>query len=568
MRTAGLSGAVLLCLVTFSVAPAQTATTSAPASPLLVDFLSPATYDAPLPPVEPTGFFAIGRRYMHPPRVEWKPVAGAARYQILLLQGSRIVGTSEATAPPQVARQGWEQIQPGKGGIAIQAIDASGKRLALSSLVPFYRAGGFDAAVVSPRKEPYRDAAVRAFDALANFKLPGTTSVPTSGPSSSILPVLLTASSNGAGCAPYSLPVLHDWAHVDMLEGLLQSADEPLKARILAYARSVGDHLLLARVPAEGHLYGNMIRSCIDFHGNPALPHPVADEAIREKMLRLVEPAQCGRAGETLVKVFALTGDARYLDAAYAMAETHVKTQLPDGSWPGRVDGKTGEVFGGYSSATGTVASFLNHLATRRPDPRWGPAEQRAREWMLKHPMQTYGWVSSDEHGVRTATMENPLAGGLSNRDLFAFVRYLCRVHASVPKVVDLIAEQLAWNDSQFVFYGPDPELPFDPFYPTCAGRNTPAGAEDGWAPTDFDTASWAKSLLDVHRLTKDPRWLAIARSAADALENYQLADGRTVTWLPDRTFGISPHAGPTAFRPAGWAMSAALWAELAALKQ
>ena len=44
------------------------------------------------------------------------------------------------------------------------------------------------------------------------------------------------------------------------------------------------------------------------------------------------------------------------------------------------------------------------------------------------------------------------------------------------------------------------------------------------------------------------------------------LSDGRTITWMPDRTLGISAQANGTAtqdFWPAGWAAAATFWAEL-----
>jgi hypothetical protein len=193
---------------------------------------------------------------------------------------------------------------------------------------------------------------------------------------------------------------------------------------------------------------------------------------------------------------------------------------------------------------------------------------------MMANPMKTHGWVVNYDDGGAPATLQNPYAGSLSNWDLFGFARYLCRVHASVPRVVDEINGQLAWNDGMFVYYGSDPLLPIEPFYPTCAEQGTPSSfvLTGCWLPMDFHTAHWGKTLVEFHRLTKDPRTLAIARAAGGALEQYQLADGRTLTWMPDRASGISAHVSGSpatnSFWPAGWAMSASLWAELAAMGQ
>jgi len=257
------------------------------------------------------------------------------------------------------------------------------------------------------------------------------------------------------------------------------------------------------------------------------------------------------------------------------MAETLARTQLPDGSWPARVDGKTGEVLGSYSSSTGSVASFMHRLQAHRPDERWKAVEQRARAWMMDHPMKTGGWVVNYDDGGAPATTENPYAGSLSNWDLFAFVRYLCRVTPEVPDVIRQIEDQFAWNDNMFVFYGSDPLLPIEPWYPCCAEQGMPSSfASWGscWLPMDFHTANWGKALVAAYRMTRDSKWLNKARAAGNVLTQYQLDDGRTMTWMCDRYTGVSAHLAGTPgahnFWPAAWAMSASLWAELAALEE
>jgi hypothetical protein len=540
----------------------------------LADYLSPRTYEQNLVAIEPAGFFAVGRRYIHPPIVDFKPVAGAARYEVYLAQMDRLLGVSRTDKPPVAAREGWGKVAPGKAGIAIAAFNAGGTRIGLSRLFPFYVAPPFDPKTAASARKPYRQAALDAFNALYEFKLPAATPAPKDGPGSKILPVLLGCAGSHNGYSPYSFPVLHDWEHADMLRALARHADEGLKSKIRAYARSVGDHLLMSRIPAAGNKYGNLIRGCVDYQGRPALGYPVADPAVRAKMLRLIEPAKNGYAGSALVDVYELTGDATYLDAAAALADTLARTQLENGSWPARVDGQTGEVLGSYSSSSGSVAAFMNRLNKHRADPRWPTVEQRARKWMMDYPVKTGGWVVNYDDGGAPATLDNPYAGSLSNWDLFAFVRYLARVGQEVPNLDRYIDEQLAWNDNMFVFYGSDPLLPIEPWYPCCAEQGMPSSFTSWggcWLPMDFHTANWGKALVAAYQGTGDSRWLERAKAAANALTQYQLEDGRTMTWMCDRYSGVSAHVSGTPaaqnFWPAAWAMSASLWAELANLE-
>lgn len=555
-----------------SVTPAQISEATTARLPL-ADYLSPKTYESGLVAIEPAGFFAVGRRYIHPPMVDFKPVDKASRYEIYLVQRDQLHGTISTEQPPVVAAKGWDQLVPGKAGIVIAAFDASGKRLALSRLFPFYVAPDFNPEVAPPARQSYRAAALAAFNALYTFKLPDETPGPKDGPGSKILPVLLSCAGSLHYYSPYSFPVLHDWEHGDMLADLDVIADAELKAKIRIYASSVGDHLLMSRLPAEENQYGGLVRGCVDHQGRPALGYHVADPKVEEKMLRLIEPAKNGYAGGTLLTIYELTQDAKYLDAAVTMADTLARNQLEDGSWPARVDGKTGEVLGSYSSSPGAVAKFMNRLAKHRPDARWGDVEQRARAWMLKYPAKTGGWVVNYDDGGAGATLANPYAG-LSNMDLFAFVRYLCKVSTDVPDWQRIMDEQFAWNDNMFVFYGSDPLLPIEPYYPTCAEQGIPSSFLHGgcWLPMDFHTANWGKALVAAYRATTDQRYLARAKAAANALTQYQLEDGRTMTWMCDRYTGVSAHvAGAPAthsFWPAAWAMSASFWAQLAAIKE
>lgn len=547
------------------------AQTSAPVSDSFTDFLSLESYEHYLSPIQPEGFFAVGRRYVHPPRVEWKNVKDAARYRLTLVQRGKVLGRTEAPSSPQVADQGWATAKPGIAGIVIEGFSAKDERVALSRLFPFYVAPDFDASLTVAPARSYREAVMLAFKALYEFTLPSNTPPPKDGPGATILPVLLGCAGTSRGYSPYSFPVLHDYEHVDMLEALVPLADAELKIKISRYAQSVGDHLLMAQLPVAANKYGGLIRGCVDHQGQPALGYFVADPTLRAKALRLVEPAKNGYAGEALVKIYELTKAEKYLKAAEDMAGTLIKTQLQDGSWPARVDGLTGEVIGSYSSSSGSVASFLNRLHKYRRDDRYAQTESRARAWMLKYPMKTYGWVVNYDDGGAPATLANPYAGSLSNWDLFGFCRYLSRHRDTVPQAPGLVEDQLRWNDNQFVFFGDDPVLPINPFYPTCAeqGSNAAALMAGGcWVPMDFHTANWGRTLVAAYRLTGSQRWLDEAKAAGNALTHYQFPDGRTMTWMCDRNLGTSAHVagapGEHSFWPAAWALSATLWAELA----
>ena len=166
--------------------------------------------------VAPAGYFEIGRRYVHAPRVEWQPIAGADCYKLVLLQNGKVLGTTRAASSPHFIEKGWERTRPGKANIVIEAYDAAGKGIALSRLFPLYVAPGFSEKAAAKQKRGYAEAAWATFQALDSYQPPAHQTLPTNGPASQIKPVLLGCSVSPAGLSPISFPNLHDWSHVDM----------------------------------------------------------------------------------------------------------------------------------------------------------------------------------------------------------------------------------------------------------------------------------------------------------------------------------------------------------------
>ena len=536
----------------------------------LIDYTSIDSYWT-LKSISDSGYFKVGRRYVHAPRVEWVPVDGVSWYKIVLLQHGEILGVTEAGMPPVYAEKGWDKIKPGKASVAIIGYGTDGQRAAISRLFPFYVAPNFDKKVSAERKRPYLDAAYRTFNALYEFRLPPQTPAPDSGPGSRIKhPVVLTAMGSPNGWVSLSWPNLHDWCYVAMCSELLKTADSDLKPKIISFADSVGKHIMMCRLSGEDNVYSGMIRGCVDWNGESVLAftRPTKEEA--DKYRRLIEPAKCGYSGEALVRIYEMTGDTNYLDAAEAIANCLMRTQLPDGSWPARVDGKTGEVIGEYSTSAIAVASFMDRLNEHRPSTKMVECSKRALNWTTENPFKTFGWVLNYDDSDVLTTSVNPYIG-LSNWDLFASIKYL--EHQPGNNWQKIAKEQLRWNDNHFVFYGDDPLLAYDPYYPTCGEQGNPGSftsEKSCWLPMDFHTANWGLALLSAYKMSGDEEYLEKAKAAGNALTQYQLDTGATITWMQDKKTGLSTAlAGNNqeahGLWPAAWALSAAFWAKLEA---
>lgn len=525
--------------------------------------------------IRPTGYFAFGRRYIHAPKVEWKLAQKcdeSVRYELFLLQGDKILGVTKAACSPHYIEKGWDKIARGKkAGIVILGLDLKGRSVAQSAFCPIWVAPDFDKRVSSKMKLPYREAAIKAFAALENYKLPA--SAPPVPPNSGIdHPVLLTAACGVDVCFPRSAPVRHDRNYVEMLMSLNKTADKPLKERILAFAHSVGNHILMCRFQDTSYKYNKLIRDCAGFDGESAVGVIGADKK-SGKMQRLVEPGKNGYAAGALVKLYELTGEAEYLDAAVKIAEVLVETQRPDGSWPARVDAKTGEVLSEYSTNTISVASFLDRLNRHRPDKKWLQARDRAVEWTIQNPVKTNAWVVNFDD-CPNITQRRNLYVGLSNWDAFTFVRYAADHANEMEGAVKYIEDTLKWTDNNFTFYGSDPFLPFEPYYPCVAEQGSPNifdSQNNCWVPMDFHTSKWVTALVATYKATGNKIYLEKARAGANTLTQYQIDTGATLTWMYDKTFGCHTRdivdGTVDDFWPGGTAAASWALAEVAALE-
>jgi maltose/maltodextrin transport system substrate-binding protein len=113
----------------------------------------------------------------------------------------------------------------------------------------------------------------------------------------------------------------------------------------------------------------------------------------------LMSPAE---AGQGYLDLYAATHDTRYLDAAKRIAATYGKCQLPSGTWPLKVDNRTGEPIAPIELIPSVVISFLDRLVTEHGVASANPTRDRAFSWMMQNPVRTFDWKAQfDDAKVR-----------------------------------------------------------------------------------------------------------------------------------------------------------------------
>ena len=105
------------------------------------------------------------------------------------------------------------------------------------------------------------------------------------------------------------------------------------------------------------------------------------------------EPDKSAYVGFTLLKLYAVTGTKKYLDAAIETAGTLAHYQGPDGDWPFRVNPKTGEVKHGYTCSQLWYVWFFEKLADVTGDRSYRVRRDKAFAWLLANPVKTNQWL-------------------------------------------------------------------------------------------------------------------------------------------------------------------------------
>ena len=124
----------------------------------------------------------------------------------------------------------------------------------------------------------------------------------------------------------------------------------PEKARVLEWARKMGDYLIQETLTPNRGAYPRFTRSTGFYMDFPLYRSAQGDLRYGTNV---IEPDKGGIAGYALVKLYEATGDKRYLKQAIHNAEVLVRNQRPGdvlhSPWPFRADCITGETWGDRS---------------------------------------------------------------------------------------------------------------------------------------------------------------------------------------------------------------------------
>lgn len=124
----------------------------------------------------------------------------------------------------------------------------------------------------------------------------------------------------------------------------------------------------------------------------------------------------------SFVDLYELTRHEPYLAYARHIADTTAKFQNADGSFPYRVNPKTGAVVEQYNCSAMEFVELVEKLEPFGFDGRRAMAAHRALKWMLAYVCASHNWKAAYED-----VPEQPFYANLSQMPSLSLIRYLCR---------------------------------------------------------------------------------------------------------------------------------------------
>ena len=471
---------------------------------------------------------AHAKAFIHPPAFDFKETAGAKEYRFTLarcVEDNAIYYTTWTAAKPwaPIPADVWGSLKPVYYTLRVEAV--SGRDGARPSQVEertFYRAAVFQGPYPKGVRG-YRDAARRVYAAVYNMpQVLGwkTSDDPPKGYDLYCYPAKILSSMIRALCryARGGLQLVATGS--DAINCVPPDADSAL-----AIARKMADWLIAHSQPEGAPLA----------HFPPTYWGDRRDVAVRyagQNMLGY--PAHAANAYFDLAEA---TGEAKYRDAAIAIARTFLKLQGEDGTWPLKVLEKDGSpvranrlvpsryLLGMFDRAVAMggsqrVAAGSDALKCV-PPVAFAEARDRAFAYVLDGPAKTWNWDGQFEDMDPMPPYRNLQKGVAVDTAL--------RLFAMGRKAES--CEMVDWCEDQFVVWS-DPIHNMD-----WKNWKTPTALEqyDYYTPIDASMGDMVGAFAAAYKATGNRLYLEKAKALADNITRHQREDGTIPTYFDSR---------------------------------
>ena len=440
---------------------------------------------------------------MYAPGFEFNKIEQAASYRFVA--GSDVDHKEYVFTAPEpwaVLAPIWDALPAGYVTLKVEALNDEGEVVGLAGNTRFYRAQGFRGPYNHPVLD-YRESARRALRYL--FQQPHVQRWK-HGPAPDESVYYL-----------YCYPSKTVGALIDCMLLYAQSADSREAETAMRIAQHAADYLIGISEPA----------------GTPLeyFPPTYIGEAEHNKpfigQLFMIYPAEVAVA---YLNLFDATKDRAYFEAASRIADTYVKLQSPDNTWPAKVETKTGKPIAENACMPMVMIHLFDRLAGQYGSTRYEPNSRSAFEWIMQNPVEDFHWEAQFEDSPLSRKYSN-MAGGIVG----SVAAYLLDHSKDNSDYVPLAEELLCFMEDQFVVWE-NPMPTTDAFYPheqwvlPCALEQY-----NHYFPVDQSAGMVISAYRKAYEATGKRNYLDKAMSLANTVTIAQEEDGRYPTYWVDR---------------------------------
>jgi maltose/maltodextrin transport system substrate-binding protein len=237
--------------------------------------------------------------------------------------------------------------------------------------------------------------------------------------------------------------------------------------------------------------------------------------------------------------LFDLTNDAKYIDAAKAIADTLLKRQDADGTWPNMVDYETNKPAAPQRMIPTWVIFLFDRLRTQYHHEGYQASRAKAWNWIVEHPLKTYQWDGQFED-IKLHPPYINLA-----REQACDVAVLLLSNPKYSNELAQAQELIRFAEDQFAIWAPVKDVAgWQKAMPnrnkTTADWITPGVFEQYvcYAPVARSAAILINTYLKAHEVTHNPQYLEKAKALANGMLEGQAyfaknfnSNGEIPTW-------------------------------------
>ncbi|MBS7263222.1 MAG: hypothetical protein KIG36_06415 [Eubacteriales bacterium] len=451
--------------------------------------------------------------FLYVPSFDFAEVPGAASYRYEVVDDLHTRRVFTADGPHAFLTPVWNELPAGFVSVTVYGLDASGALIAEAGRRVFVKKAPFRPGAYPPAKRDYAETARMIFE--NRFSMP------------EVRALMKGKEPKGFNFITKQLSALIVGA-ARRVKSCPEKKEESLKL-----IRCAADYLISTMLPADGPL--------------PYLtPTYNADETNPAWVgtIMLTEPVTACNA---YIDAYQATGDEKYLSAAVSGADTLVRLQGDDGSWPLKfsLDGK---VLAPNRCQTTNFFMMFEKLYGVTGDARYRETADRAFAYLENGPLKDWNWEGQFEDTPATAPYMN-----LTKHDACSTAIYILKRYPGDKKRLAQARELLRFAEDVFVFWEnpftagrvirPEKGKGFYDHYWDQTGWITPAVVEQFgcFTPVDASAAKLIRTYLALYQAEHNPLDLAKARTLGDAVTRMTDDDGLESTWwcTPQLRFDI-----------------------------